>query len=181
MNAMNAKRDCDQIRRDIVAYRSGWLDQTRAAAIAAHLDSCAECVAELQRDERLQTALASMEREAPRPVTWAEVAAARGGATERPRFAWRPALGLSGAVAAAALTVALLAIRPHGVVVHPTNGANPATVRSPGTRDHVSPGQPVDDGSQATSPLVAHSMISAGAATGDPNRDIILMYTVARQ
>ena len=171
---MNDRTVCDAVRRDIAAYRSGWLERSRADEINAHLARCQDCAAELHRDERLESALEAMPQMVPPTVTWAEVQTSRSPAP-RARAFRQPALALSGAVGAATLAVVLLATHPLGVGTHPVP-ARGASVGSSGIASGIGARPDTPDVAQTFPTVLAHNMISAGETTGDPNRDIILMY-----
>jgi anti-sigma factor RsiW len=147
---------CRSIQDDLAAYHGGWLKAARAEAVRAHLAACPDCAAEAVRDRTLARSLGEVRAEAPVIPEWSGVLAERG----RPSRGWspfgRPALGFSGALAVAA--VALV-----------------AWTRLPGPVSHDPASEPGE--ASVVSQVAVHNMVAAGSFSGDPNRDVLLMYS----
>lgn len=143
---MAMKGDCDWIRDRLAAFRSGWLDAGESQRVQTHLESCAACSKEAERDADLVLALgAAMADERVAPA-WSPEA--------RPMRRWvlSPVFALPG-IAAVALAATLLWSRPSGEAPN----APPTSV-------------------EAAEPDLASAHVMAGVADGssDPTRAIVL-------
>lgn len=147
---------CRSIQDDLAAYHGGWLKVARAEAVRRHLAACPACAAEAARDRALVRALSEAPAETPVIPEWSRVPAERG----RPSRIWspfaRPALGFSGALAAAALALVVWTRLPGPVPQETGSEAAEASV---------------------VSQVAVHNMVAAGSFSGDPNRDVLLMYS----
>jgi len=91
---------CSEIREDLGAYLDGELDAARRSELASHLDSCADCRAELERLRRLSGLLRGLPQErAPEGLARRIVGALALGSWR----GWTGALGAAAAIALAAV------------------------------------------------------------------------------
>lgn len=156
---------CKGVRADLAAYQAAWLPAARSAEIAAHLNECAECAEQLALDARLVSAARDLPASEPPHATWDRVLAERAGqAPSEPRRArpirrWRPAMALA--------TTALVAIGA-GVWLRAPHGGGTGVVPPPPTVATTTP--PADDSTF----VLAHTLVSAGAMAGDPNRAVLI-------
>ena len=165
---MQNHEQCEGVRRDLAALRYGWLKPDRAALVEAHLAACSDCAAEARRDARLVSELEFAEAAVTVVPPWAQVLETRGRAATHRNTMRRPLLGLSGALAAAALLVVYWTQSVGGV-----RGPQPGDTAGPfGAADSVRP-------AAESQQVLAHNMISAGSLSGDPNRDVVLMFGTA--
>ena len=103
--------NCHEYDTDIGEYVDGTLPPSRAAALEAHLSTCARCRAMIADFKVLRSAAASLERKMPPPQVWTRIAASLQAETpaappSRPfftLFAWKPAIAASAIVAVLAL------------------------------------------------------------------------------
>ncbi|MCX6359589.1 MAG: zf-HC2 domain-containing protein [Armatimonadetes bacterium] len=147
---------CRLIQDDLTAYHGGWLKAARAEAVRRHLAACPACAAEAARDRALVRSLSEAPAETPVIPEWSRVLAERG----RLRRNWspfaRPALGFSGALAAGVLALVVW-------------------TRLPGPVGQETGSEPAD--ASVVSQVAVHNMVAAGSFSGDPNRDVLLMYS----
>lgn len=152
------KTMCEWTRESITGYREGMLSECDCARFEAHILQCEACTLELQRDERLDEALASVSAVQPRNVSWAEVQAR---AAYRPaRRAWKPV----GAFATVAAAVALVWFGFFG--------------GGPDSTPNVSMSTEIAaqlDRQDSADLIASHGLMSVTTSGGDPNRAVILL------
>ncbi len=161
---------CWLTRRRLGAYQDGELGTAARGKIAAHLERCPACDAELSALTRLRTVLASAAPEPPEAVWaafWPQVRArmaAESLPSSRPRRVWEsvlgsPRLALGSALATAALVVVVI-LAPWREAPMPPKGPPVAALPSP------TPLTPA-------SPAPAHVVVQA-VETADPNSSVMV-------
>lgn len=157
--------ECKHVREELAAYQAGWLPEPRSAEIGAHLAECAGCAHQLALDARVVSAAQELPALQPPHATWERVLAERTGQASsearraRPVRRWRPAMALA--------TTALVAIGA-GVWLRAPHGSKTDIIPPPTTAATATP--PADDSTF----VLAHTLVSAGAMAGDPNRAVLI-------
>ncbi|MGH2667744.1 MAG: anti-sigma factor family protein [bacterium] len=161
---------CWLTRRRLGAYQDGELAPAARAKIAAHLERCPACDAELSALGRLRAELAAVAPEPPEAVWaafWPQVRtrlAAESFPASRPRRVWESVLGsprltLGSALAAAALLV-VVTLAPWRDAPMPPEGPPVSALPSP------TPSTPA-------SPVRTHVVVQA-VETADPNSSVMV-------
>jgi len=146
---------CEQARELIAAWREGWLPAEWATAIDGHVRSCCRCQESVRADRKLCTLLSELSQVEAEPPSLEHLLAATLPARRRlPRWIMAPAL------AAASASAALLWI----TAVRPGGGRQPSVA----IRSEVTP----------SAARIAHLMMAAAQPGSDPNRAIIVYYSI---
>ena len=156
---MNTRITCERYREALVDDHMGLLDPADRITFDEHRATCRACAADAQRDAWVCDGLQTLPAVAPPETSWQQVLAARRPA--RPKWS-SLRLSLAGAVAFAVLATILF--------LHPFQHDTP-----PGQVATTAP-TAVTIAAESAPFAGAHSLISASDMTGDPNRDVILLY-----
>ena len=148
---------CRKVREELAAYAEGWLPTARAAEIEEHLRACPDCARAARADAAVVRAVAALQPETPRPLSWQEVLAARQQVPRRTVRAlrWSPAFAT-----AALLLLAVWEYAPRG-----GRAVNPPPVA-------VAPVQAPQSDSGTF--VLAHATVSVAELQADPNRAILM-------
>ena len=152
------KTMCEWTRVSISGYREGMLSESDCARFEAHVLQCDACALELQRDERLDGALASVAVVEPRAVSWAEV---------RTRAAYRPARRVWKPVGAFATVAAAVALAWFGFF-----GGGSDVPPNVSTSTEIAAQLDRQDSADL---IASHGLMSVTTTGGDPNRAVILL------
>jgi hypothetical protein len=103
---------CRRVQLQLLDFSFGRLEAAAAAAVAAHLERCADCRRVLKREQRTASMLGGLSRAEPRTDAWPAIEAALRAdraPRRRPWAGWQPVVWVGGLAAAAALVVQLSA------------------------------------------------------------------------